>query len=302
MAGVLTLNLVYQKARTDEVDRIRKLNVCGSSLQDIGVLRHVKNLEVLSLSVNEIEELGALSDLPLLTELYLRRNHVRELNQVLHLSRLRNLRLLNLSDNPICRDPNYRRFVIAAIPSLQNLDDKDIHGEERRAAQHVFPDLCHFVPPSSAYSEFEGGSYAAPQPRAVSPQQQRRTSAPPTHSGRESSCDGHHHGHHHEDPYSRPPSRGAGRPPSGPPRYPPPPPAASTSGRRSDAAPSTAMMGEEDGRQGGRYRSGVPSSAVSSSSLGPSEAGVVQAVKVLCAELSPSGLREVQRFLQSMQS
>lgn len=112
MAGVLTINLVYQRAKTDEVDRIKVLNVCGSSLQDIDVLRQLRNLEILSLSVNDIEDIQPLKDLSNLRELYLRQNSISDVQQILHLRGLKRLKTLNLTQNPICRDPNYRRFVI----------------------------------------------------------------------------------------------------------------------------------------------------------------------------------------------
>lgn len=241
MAGVLTLNLVYQKAKCDEVDRIRKLNVCSSSLQDIGVLRHLKNLELLSLSVNDIDEIGALSGCSSLTELYLRRNKVQDINQVLHLSRLPHLQVLNLSDNPICRDSNYRSFVVAAIPSLRVLDDVRVTPEERQNATQIFPQLAFFAPPSSAYAMPRGGA----APAATPP----KPSSSCCHASRPASS--------HQDPHAFSP------------------PASSAYTVRSGTAASTA-------------------------SAGPREAGVVQAIKVLCAELSPSGLREIHRFLDSM--
>eukprot|EP00796_Vickermania_ingenoplastis_P006107 gene6107-4390_t len=247
MAGVLTLNLVYQKARNDDVDRIRKLNVCSSSLQDIGVLRHLPNLELLSLSVNDIDEIGALSCCPRLTEVYLRRNQIKDINQILHLSRLRNLQVANFADNPICRDPNYRRFVIAALPSLRQLDDTTVTNEERRSALQVFPELSRFAPPSSPYADQRGG---IPPPTKVP--------ATPNRAAPQAS-------------QKRPPSAGSyqqKRPPS------------SNSYQDPRRPPS--------------------SSGCSVSSIGPSEAGVVQAVKTLCSELSPAGVREIHRYLDSL--
>lgn len=44
MAGVLTDNLVMQRARIDDIRRVKILNVCGAQLQDIGVLRFAVNL------------------------------------------------------------------------------------------------------------------------------------------------------------------------------------------------------------------------------------------------------------------
>lgn len=165
MAGILSINLVFQKARCDDVNRIRQLNICGLGIVDIGVLRQCPNLEVVSLSVNEVSDLGALSTLPFLREIHVRRNQVSDINQVLHLKRLRNLQALNLSDNPVSRDANYRKFVIAAIPSLRQLDEKSISTAERQGALSVFPQLAQFAPPASPYAEMSGG---APLPQKSS--------------------------------------------------------------------------------------------------------------------------------------
>nr|8AXJ_A Chain A, Chains: A [Trypanosoma brucei brucei TREU927] len=153
MAGVLTENLVLQKTKVDSIQRVRKLNVCAAQLSDIGVLRRACNLEVLSLSLNELSELGVLENCPRLSELYLRKNRVEDLNQVLHLSDAPNLTVLTLTENPICQDPNYRRFVIAAVGSLQRLDDIDILPQEREEAYRVFPNLHAIAPPPSLYCD-----------------------------------------------------------------------------------------------------------------------------------------------------
>lgn len=255
MAGVLTLNLVLQKSKVDDIRRVKKLNVCSAQLTDIGVLRHAINLEVFSMSLNELTELGALSNCHHLREVYLRRNRIRDINQVLHFTRLPYLEVLNLSDNPICRDPNYRKFVLAAIPSLELLDDVKITHEERQAAVRVFPELIHFAPPPSAYADPVDAALPshqqlqAQQSPSVS-QQQSRPQQPILHSRPNSNAN--YSNNNHAAAPQRPPSKKA-------------------------------------------YPSGG-----GNSSVGPSEMGVVQAVKVLCSELSPKGLEEVRRFVDSM--
>lgn len=297
MAGVLTLNLVLQKSKVDDIHRIQKLNICAAQLQDIGVLRHASGLEVLSMSLNEISELGAISNCRRLTELYLRKNYIRDINQVLHLSRLPYLEVLNLSDNPISRDPNYRRFVIAAIPPLERLDDRDITDEERDDALSVFPQLLSFAPPASRYADATDG-YRAP---TVQERQAQARAARGSASGAQldlglgggrggSGNPDHRRGsaassnapirkappaHSHQDPHAAPrAAAAAAAPPAPAPRAPP--------------APARAKAVND-----------FPSSA-SLSGGGPSEEGVVQAVKVLCSELSPEALDEVRRFIDSM--
>ncbi|KPI85255.1 hypothetical protein ABL78_5672 [Leptomonas seymouri] len=303
MAGILTLNLVLQKSKVDDIRRIQKLNVCAAQLQDIGVLRQASNLEVLSMSLNEISELGAISNCRHLTELYLRKNYVRDINQVLHLSRLPYLAVLNLSDNPISRDPNYRRFVIAAIPSLERLDDRDVTDEERDDALRIFPQLLNFSPPPSKYAQTTEG-YAAPtmQERQAHARVTRSPggSAGPTSASRRNaniSNAGYDNENRHRSSASG--SAPARKAPSGSahqdPRVAPRggsgggvhAPAASPPQQAHPAAPARAKAVNE-----------YPSSV--SMEGGPTEEGVVQAIKVLCSELSFEALGEVRRFIDSM--
>ncbi|KAG5466913.1 hypothetical protein LSCM1_01090 [Leishmania martiniquensis] len=297
MAGVLTLNLVLQKSKTDDIRRVQKLNVCASQIQDIGVLRQAVVLEVLSMSLNEISEIGALSNCRRLAEVYLRRNQIRDINQVLHLSRLPCLEVLSLAENPISRDPNYRRFVVAAIPSLERLDDRVITDEERESALAVFPQLLSFAPPPSKYAQpVEGitpptlqerqaharsgitsASYNRPIASAAGHQDAHPRQATSSAGG-----GGEYNGHgespasanaamrnplplsKHRDPYDSPAQHPA------------------------RSSPAARAHGVND------YQS------VSSFPSGPSEEGVVQAIKVLCSELSPESLHDVRRFIDSL--
>lgn len=300
MAGVLTLNLVLQRSKTDDIRRVQKLNVCASQIQDIGVLRQAVALEVLSLSLNDISELGALSNCRRLAEVHLRRNQIRDINQVLHLSRLPCLEVLNLADNPITRDPNYRRFVVAAIPSLERLDERDITDEERDNALAVFPQLLSFAPPPSKYARpLEGITPPTIQEREA---QARTSSTQVSHSGATGSEAGRHNVHPRKATNSatgvcggnvyngRGGSGASGNPnihkaPSAPIYQDPhrgagPPPARSN--------PTVRAQAVND------YQS------VSSYPPGPSEEGVVQAVKVLCSELSLEALDDVRRFIDSL--
>ncbi|CAJ1035020.1 Leucine-rich repeat, putative [Leishmania lindenbergi] len=300
MAGVLTLNLVLQKSKTDDIRRVRKLNVCASQIQDIGVLRQAVALEVLSMSLNDISELGALSNCHRLTEIHLRKNQIRDINQVLHLSRLSSLEVLNLSDNPISRDPNYRRFVVAAIPSLERFDDRDITDEERDSALAVFPQLLSFAPPPSRYAQpMEGIAPPTIQERQAHAQASRmyaRSSSATMFAA------GHPDVHHRQAASSASGGGGVGgyngRGDSAAGSNPPirrAPPASVHQDPQYGAAPTPARSSPVPRAQAvNDYRS------VSSFLPGPSEEGVVQAVKVLCSELSPEGLDDVRRFIDSL--
>ena len=103
-----------------------KLNICGYSITDVGILARLPNVEVLSLSVNAISTLKDFASCVNLKELYLRKNQVASLDEVDHLKGLSSLRVLWLNDNPFASDPNYRQRVLTLRPGLVKLDGQDV--------------------------------------------------------------------------------------------------------------------------------------------------------------------------------
>lgn len=293
MAGVLTENLVLQKTKVDNIQRVRKLNVCAAQLTDIGVLRRACNLEILSLSLNEISEIGVLENCRSLGELYLRKNCIEDLNQVLHLSECQMLTVLNLSENPICQDPNYRRFVIAAIGSLRRLDDIDILPQEREEAYRVFPNLQSIAPPPSLYCD-----PARNKVRPVSCGSANHTPAqrnPPSRFRHEGNFD-----YSFESPSSQ--FNGGGvRGSKGQTRR--------KNSLLESLRPSDSLHHNHHHQQQQQFAQAKRTVAcngvaapmqVAPLQIGPTETGVVQAVKVLLSELSAESLAEVQHFMDAL--
>mmetsp|Transcript_10446 Transcript_10446/g.33769 ORF Transcript_10446/g.33769 Transcript_10446/m.33769 type:complete len:284 (-) Transcript_10446:402-1253(-) len=126
----------------------------GNDITDVSVLANMKNVEVLSLSVNKIASLQYFAQCPKLQELYLRKNEVADLGELRHLVSLPALQVLWLSDNPCAGTEGYRKTVIRSLPRLKKLDNEDITAEERAAAG---------LPPHS-----EPVGSPAPLPRALS--------------------------------------------------------------------------------------------------------------------------------------
>ncbi|RNF26616.1 leucine rich repeat protein [Trypanosoma conorhini] len=291
MAGVLTENLVLQKTKVDNIQRVRKLNVCAAQLSDIGVLRRAINLEVLSLSLNEVSELGVLENCRRLCELYLRKNRVEDLNQVLHLCDSNYLTVLNLSENPICQDPNYRRFVIAAIASLRRLDDVDILPQEREEAYRVFPNLRTIAPPPSMYCDpAKGKVKPAVNQMALYAAAARHTAQQSRHNSTSDYVDDHfpHGNGGRRTPVARSPVKGY------------------MAKRRSTHLESPQRSHYESAqralhaKRASSSNGGMGSMHAQPLQIGPTESGVVQAVKVLLSELSADSLDEVRRFIDAL--
>jgi Leucine-rich repeat (LRR) protein len=123
MSKQLTLELIMFKTKTNQLDKIKNLNLCANDLSDISIVNQMPSLEVLSLSVNAINSLEDIADCPNLQELYIRRNNVESLNELRYLQDLPKLRTLWLGENPVAQIPGYRMTVIKTLPQLQKLDN-----------------------------------------------------------------------------------------------------------------------------------------------------------------------------------
>lgn len=104
----LTTELIMFKTKTNQLDRIRNLNLCANDLANIGIVSQMTSLEVLSLSVNSISTLKDIGSCFQLKELYIRRNCVESLDEIEHLVPLTNLKIIWLAENPIATISGYR--------------------------------------------------------------------------------------------------------------------------------------------------------------------------------------------------
>ena len=118
---------------------IQKLNLWGNDLHDVSILKNLQSLEVLALTVNQITTMKDFSNLYSLRELYLRRNYIPpDLMELRYLSGLKNLKVLNLGENPMSAEhggiPFYRSVVLKHLPWLEKLDDTPVTYEEVQMA------------------------------------------------------------------------------------------------------------------------------------------------------------------------
>ena len=104
----LTTELIMFKTKTNQLDRIRNLNLCANDLANIDIVSQMTALEVLSLSVNSINTLKDIGSCLNLKELYIRRNCVENLDEIEHLVPLKNLKIIWLAENPVATVAGYR--------------------------------------------------------------------------------------------------------------------------------------------------------------------------------------------------
>ncbi|XP_057321365.1 dynein axonemal assembly factor 11 isoform X3 [Microplitis mediator] len=130
----LTEEMVVARTRISDLTAVKKLNCWGSELTDVSILRELKKVEVLSLSVNKINSLSDFQFCSNLKDLFVRRNNITDLNEICYLQNLPNLRNLWLGENPCAEREGYRMAVIRALPNLEKLDEKFVTADEINVA------------------------------------------------------------------------------------------------------------------------------------------------------------------------
>ncbi len=104
----------------------------------------VPNLQELHMDDNSLRSLDGIRPLSNLIGLYCNNNRISEVVEIEKLVLLKRLRDMYLLSNPIVKKQLYRMTVAYKIPSVHNLDGKEITPEERERAMIMFnPDYYH---------------------------------------------------------------------------------------------------------------------------------------------------------------
>ncbi|NXT69466.1 LRC72 protein, partial [Chaetops frenatus] len=112
---------------------LTELYLNNNELTDIsGALKHLCSLQILFLHNNELKKLG---------------KTVKELKGMI------SLQTLNLFQNPLAYDPDYRLYVIYFLPSVQLLDRKLVTQRERESALHLYNPKRAWVMQSIAFGK-----------------------------------------------------------------------------------------------------------------------------------------------------
>jgi len=141
----LSEDMIVARTRVSDMNQVKKLNCWGAELSDISVIKRLRNVEVLSLSVNSINTLADIQHCKNLQELYIRKNCIPDISEICYLRDLPRLKNLWLEENPCAEGDSelYRWTVIRNIPQLQKLDNVAVTSEEMAEAMRRGLDLDH---------------------------------------------------------------------------------------------------------------------------------------------------------------
>ncbi len=133
-------NFIEEIVNLSHLTSLRWLDLSFNKIRKIQGLDSLLQLEDLSLYSNKISTVEGLDKCTKLQCFSLGNNRIDSLEQVIRLRQLRSLRMLTLSDNPICKEAEYRMIVLAYVDNIKYLDYALIDQNERNTAKEQYHD------------------------------------------------------------------------------------------------------------------------------------------------------------------
>jgi len=171
--------LVKKKVKRD-VD-VKELYLADGNLKNVPDLAHFKNLQYLWMNGNKLERItclhgnlrlselylqhnalksicGALAHLTCLKVLLLHNNQLEKLDKVVHeLRSMHTLHTLNLHNNPVWQEPEYRVYVVHRVPSVQLLDRQEVIKQERDVGRKLYDQTQETIKETIAFGRRSQG-------------------------------------------------------------------------------------------------------------------------------------------------
>lgn len=128
-------NIIEEITNLDHLVNLQWLDLSFNNITKIDNLDKLVNLSDLSLFNNKITKISGLDKLTKLNVLSLGNNEITELEDIRNLRDFRNLRLLNLKGNPVCKEDDYHNTVFAYLTTLKYLDYELIESSQFQKAK-----------------------------------------------------------------------------------------------------------------------------------------------------------------------
>eukprot|EP00123_Amoebidium_parasiticum_P015622 comp23069_c0_seq2/m.36978 comp23069_c0_seq2/g.36978 ORF comp23069_c0_seq2/g.36978 comp23069_c0_seq2/m.36978 type:complete len:137 (-) comp23069_c0_seq2:255-665(-) len=101
---------------------LEELYLSHNGIEVIEGLDILTKLEVLDVAANRIKTISGMAHLTSLKEFWCNHNQIADWREIDHLPKTNTIVTVYFEHNPIAQDPNYRRKLRLAIPSLTQID------------------------------------------------------------------------------------------------------------------------------------------------------------------------------------
>lgn len=129
---------------------LRRADLSFNNIEKIEGLATLTKLTDLSLFNNLISELEGLETLQELSALSVGNNQIAALEGIMYLRQIPSVRILNLAGNEICRNEDYRQYVLAHIKDLRYLDYRLVDASAVQASRERYQDAILEIEESEA--------------------------------------------------------------------------------------------------------------------------------------------------------
>mmetsp|Transcript_13763 Transcript_13763/g.29764 ORF Transcript_13763/g.29764 Transcript_13763/m.29764 type:complete len:277 (-) Transcript_13763:1483-2313(-) len=133
-------NVIEEIENLGHLVNLQWLDLSFNNIKKIQGLENLTQLKDLSLYSNNIEVIENLELSPNLECLSIGRNKINKLENLLYLRQFKKLRLVTLDGNPVCKDPEYRMYVLAYLDCLKYLDYALVEKNEIISAREQYQD------------------------------------------------------------------------------------------------------------------------------------------------------------------
>ncbi|XP_015259340.1 PREDICTED: leucine-rich repeat and guanylate kinase domain-containing protein-like, partial [Cyprinodon variegatus] len=135
------LSLAFNKIKKiSSLGRLPLTHLClrGNQLRAVDGLENLDKLQVLDLSMNKITRLSGLQNLSCLSSINLEKNKIFNISDLKHVIGLPLLTNINLLDNPVQEQPDFRLRVISLQQQLTILDQEPVSVKEKVSSVNMF--------------------------------------------------------------------------------------------------------------------------------------------------------------------
>jgi len=136
----LSFNEIEKIEGLDTLVKLTDLSLFSNKISELEGLEKLTNLHVLSIGAWRLGLVVAAPSAFPTAPPPLGNNQLSKLDKVMYLRQFRNLQLVNLSGNPICREANYHSYLLSHIRNLTYLDYRRVKADEVQAAMELHQD------------------------------------------------------------------------------------------------------------------------------------------------------------------